>query len=186
DPFGVPNLEAAAVRLRRAIEQCEQVVVLGDYDVDGVSSTALLVGILRRFGLQPRFVVPRRAEDGYGLSRSAIDRALEEGVPSLFVALDCGTNSHDEVAYLIEQGSDVIVIDHHRTKERPLGKGILVNPHMQVDTGELGEEYRNLCTVGLVFKLAHGLLKLLRNEGNPIAHEIRLRDELDLVALGTV
>src|SRR5690606_33834333 len=85
DPFGVPNLEAAAVRLRRAVEQREQVVVLGDYDVDGVSSTALLVGILRRFGLQPRFVVPRRAEDGYGLSRSAIDRALEDGVPSLFV-----------------------------------------------------------------------------------------------------
>jgi len=186
DPFGVPNLEAAAVRLRRAIEQCEQVVVLGDYDVDGVSSTALLVGILRRFGLQPRFVVPRRAEDGYGLSRSAIDRALEDGVPSLFVALDCGTNSHDEVAFLIEQGIDVIVIDHHRTKERALEKGILVNPHLQVDAGLLSEEYRNLCTVGLVFKLAHGLLKLLRNDGHPIAHEIRLRDELDLVALGTV
>ncbi|MEZ5414951.1 MAG: single-stranded-DNA-specific exonuclease RecJ [Opitutaceae bacterium] len=186
DPFMVPNLEAAAARLREAVAKGESVVVLGDYDVDGVSSTALLVGILRRFGLQPRFVVPRRAEDGYGLSRSAIDRALEEGVPALFVALDCGTNSHDEVAFLMERGSDVIVIDHHRTKERPLENGILVNPHLQVDAGELGEEYRNLCTVGLVFKLAHGLLKLLRNEGNPIAHEIRLRDELDLVALGTV
>jgi len=69
-------------------------VVLGDYDVDGVSSTALLVSILRRFDLQPRFVVPRRSEDGYGLSRSAIDRALEKGKPALFVVLDCGTNSH--------------------------------------------------------------------------------------------
>lgn len=186
DPFLVPNLEAAATRLRSAVAQRESVVVLGDYDVDGVSSTALLVGILRRFGLQPRFVVPRRAEDGYGLSRSAIDRALENGVPALFVALDCGTNSHDEVAYLIARGADVIVIDHHRTTEGVLAQGILVNPHLHVDAGELGEEYRNLCTVGLVFKLAHGLLKLLRQEGNAVAHEIRLRDELDLVALGTV
>jgi single-stranded-DNA-specific exonuclease len=79
-------------------------VVLGDYDVDGVSSTALLVMILRRFGLTPRFVVPRRSEDGYGLSRSAIDRALEGGLPDLFVALDCGTNSHEEAAYLRVSG----------------------------------------------------------------------------------
>lgn len=186
DPFLVPFVEPAADRLRQAIARNESVVVLGDYDVDGVSSTALLVGILRRFGLRPRFVVPRRAEDGYGLSRSAIDRALEEGVPSLFVALDCGTNSHEEVDYLIGRGADVIVIDHHRSKERALEKGILVNPHIQVDAGELSEDYRNLCTVGLVFKLAHGLLKQLRNEDNPVAHEIRLRDELDLVALGTV
>src|SRR5690606_19940995 len=79
DPFLLPNLEAAAGRLCDAITRREEVVVLGDYDVDGVSSTALLVSILRRFGLHPRFVVPRRMEDGYGLSRSAIDRALEGG-----------------------------------------------------------------------------------------------------------
>ncbi|MCC6416096.1 MAG: single-stranded-DNA-specific exonuclease RecJ [Opitutaceae bacterium] len=186
DPFLVPNLETAAARLRSAVLRRESIVVLGDYDVDGVSSTALLVGILRRFGLHPRFVVPRRAEDGYGLSRSAIDRALEDGVPALFVALDCGTNSHDEVSYLMGRGADVIVIDHHRSREAVLARGILVNPHLQVDAGVLGEEYRNLCTVGLVFKLAHGLLKLMRQDGDPTAHEIRLRDELDLVALGTI
>ena len=100
DPFLLRNLEAGATRLRRAIANHESIAILGDYDVDGVSSTALLVMILRRFGLDPRFVVPRRSEDGYGLSRSAIDRALEAGKPSLFIALDCGTNSHDEVAYL--------------------------------------------------------------------------------------
>ena len=94
DPFLLRNLEAGADRLRAAITRRETVVVLGDYDVDGVSSTALLVTILRRFGLDPKFVVPRRSADGYGLSRSAIDRALEAGKPALFVALDCGTNSH--------------------------------------------------------------------------------------------
>src|SRR5882724_3118826 len=104
DPFLLANLEAGATRLRQAIAQREEIVVLGDYDVDGVSSTALLVSILRRFGLNPRFIVPRRMEDGYGLSRSAIDRALEQGKPHLFIALDCGTNSHEEVAYLRAQG----------------------------------------------------------------------------------
>jgi len=87
-----------------AIARKEKVTVLGDYDVDGVTSTALLVTVLRRFGLDPHFVVPRRAEDGYGLSRSAIDRALEAGKPICSSALDCGTNSHEEVAYLESLG----------------------------------------------------------------------------------
>lgn len=186
DPFLIENLEAAAARLQAAIAGGQSVTVLGDYDVDGVSSTTLLVGILRRFGLQPHFVVPRRSEDGYGLSLSAIDRALEAGVPDLFVALDCGTNSHDEVAYLIEKGCDVIVVDHHRSKDATLAQGLLVNPHVSGEEGAEGEDFRNLCTVGLVFKLVHGLLKLLRLEKHPTAFAIKLRDELDLVAMGTV
>lgn len=184
DPFRLDQLDAAAQRLRQAIMGREDVVVLGDYDVDGVSSTALLVSVLRRFGLNPRFVVPRRMEDGYGLSRSAIDRALEQGVPKLFVALDCGTNSHEEVAYLESRGVDVLVVDHHRSKSGPLPGGLLVNPHVYDRPDD--EPWRNLCTVGLVFKLAHGLLKLLRSENDPVAGAIKLRDYLDLVAMGTV
>ena len=160
--------------------------MLGDYDVDGVSSTALLVMMLRRFGLNPRFVVPRRSEDGYGLSRSAIDRALEEGKPQLFIALDCGTNSHEEAAYLRGLGIDVMVIDHHRSKEKPLDQCLLINPHAPADDLSGDGAWRNLCTVGLVFKLCHGLLKQLRAENNPVAFRIKLRDHLDLVALGTV
>jgi len=186
DPFLLRNLEAAAVRLAAAIAGREPVTVLGDYDVDGVTSTALMVSVLRRFGLEPRFIVPRRSEDGYGLSRSAIDRALEQGRPALFVALDCGTNSHDEVAFLRAQGIDVIVVDHHRSKEKSLGEGLLINPHVEADPDGADAAWRNFCTVGLVFKLMHGLLKQLRAEGNPTAQSIRLRDYLDLVALGTL
>lgn len=186
DPFLLKNFWEGAARLQTAIEKHQSVTVLGDYDVDGVSSTTLLVGILRRFGLQPHYVVPRRAEDGYGLSRSAIDRALKAGVPDLFIALDCGTNSHDEVAYLIEQGCDVIVVDHHRSTEETLSQGLLINPHVSAEEGPVGEDGRNLCTVGLVFKLVHGLLKLLREEKHPTAFEIKLSEELDLVAMGTV
>lgn len=184
DPFRLDQLDAAARRLRQAIVGREEVVVLGDYDVDGVSSTALLVSVLRRFGLSPRFVVPRRMEDGYGLSRSAIDRALEQGVPKLFVALDCGTNSQEEVAYLESRGVDVLVVDHHRSKSGPLPSGLLVNPHVYDRPDD--EPWRHLCTVGLVFKLVHGLLKLLRSENDPVAGAIKLRDYLDLVAMGTV
>ncbi|HVW20470.1 MAG TPA: single-stranded-DNA-specific exonuclease RecJ [Opitutaceae bacterium] len=185
DPFLLPNLEPVAARLHRAIAAKEDVVVLGDYDVDGVTSTALLVGVLRHFGLNPRFVVPRRAEDGYGLTMSAIERALEPGRPQLFVALDCGTNSHAEVAYLLGQGMDVIVIDHHREKGATLVGGLLLNPHAGPDAAE-ASVWRSLCTVGLVFKALHGLLKRLRAEGHPAVLRIKLRDHLDLVALGTV
>lgn len=186
DPFLLTNVEQAATRLRRAIAGREQIVVLGDYDVDGVSSTALLVMVLRRFGLNPRFVVPRRSEDGYGLSRSAIDRALEGGKPDLFIALDCGTNSHAEAAYLRGQGIDVMVIDHHRSKETPLHECLLINPHVHGSVTNSDGAWRHLCTVGLVFKLCHGLLKQLRAENHPVAFRIKLRDHLDLVALGTV
>lgn len=184
DPFLLTNLERAAQRLGAAISAREDIVVLGDYDVDGVSSTTLLVSLLRRFGLSPRFVVPRRMEDGYGLSRSAIDRALSAGKPQLFIALDCGTNSAEEVAYLRNEGVDVIVVDHHRSREGAVTDAILINPHVFPCEGD--DAWRHLCTVGLVFKLAHGLLKHLRQENHPVAFRIKLRDYLDLVAMGTV
>ncbi len=193
DPFELANLDAAVARLQRALKDRESIAVLGDYDVDGVSSTALLVSILRRLGLTPRYVVPRRAEEGYGLTRTAIDRVLEAGKPDLFIALDCGTNSSAEVAALRAQGIDVIVIDHHRPAGAAGAPGptgaprldaVLVNPHVFTREGDAA--WRSLCTVGLVFKLAHGLLKRLREENHPGAHGIRLKDYLDLVALGTV
>ncbi len=187
DPFLVGNLVPAASRLRDAIVKREKIVVLGDYDVDGVSSTALLVSILRRFGLDPGFVVPRRSEDGYGLSRSAIDRALEKGRPALFIALDCGTNSHAEVAYLADLGIDVLVVDHHRSKDTAPKRCLLINPHVAGTGGEPAQDpWQQLCTVGLVFKVLHGLLKQLRSENHPVAGRIKLRDYLDLVALGTI
>ena len=178
----------AVARLKAAILGREKVTVLGDYDVDGVSSTALLVLVLRRFGLDPAFVVPRRSEDGYGLSRSAIDRALEAGKPALFIALDCGTNSHEEVAYLMGQGIDVLVVDHHRSRDSAPQLGLLVNPHFQPDGAEATRQpaWQHLCTVGLVFKLMHGLLKQLRLDNHPVAARIKLRDHLDLVAMGTI
>ena len=184
DPFLLANLATAVDRLLRAVQAREDVVVLGDYDVDGVSSTAFLVGIFRRLGLSPRYFVPRRLEEGYGLTRNAIDRALEGGRPALFIALDCGTNSTAEVAHLRSLGVDVIVVDHHRSKEPPRLDALLINPHVHEGTDDA--TWRHLCTVGLVFKLVHGVLKRLRETQHPLGFEIKIRDYLDLVALGTI
>ena len=184
DPFLLGNLDLAVARLLRALKNKEDIVVLGDYDVDGVCSTAILVSLLRRFGLAPRYVVPRRAEEGYGLSRPSIDRALEAGVPDLFIALDCGTNSGEEVAYLRARGADVLIVDHHRSTAPPAEGALLINPHVHPSPDD--GAWRYLCTVGLVFKLAHGLLKRLRLENDPVALSIVLKDYLDLVAMGTI
>ena len=93
DPFAVGGLRAAAERLVQAAAAGERIAILGDYDVDGVSSTAMLVHCLRRLGSNPAYFVPRRMEEGYGLSMAALDRVLAEARPQVFVALDCGTNS---------------------------------------------------------------------------------------------
>jgi single-stranded-DNA-specific exonuclease len=184
DPFLLVNLEVAVDRLLRALRGRERVVVLGDYDVDGVCSTTILVSLLRRLGLSPAYVVPRRLEEGYGLTRVSIDRALEQGKPDLFIALDCGTNSHAEVAYLRSLGVDVIIVDHHRSTEPAATDAVLINPHVNPVADD--DAWRYLCTVGLVFKLAHGLLKKLRAENDAVALSIVLKDYLDLVAMGTI
>ena len=101
DPFAVGGLRAAAERLVQAAAAGERIAILGDYDVDGVSSTAMLVHCLRRLGAEPAYFVPRRMEEGYGLSMAALDRVLAEARPQLFVALDCGTNSLAEVAQFL-------------------------------------------------------------------------------------
>jgi len=183
DPFSLIHMDAAVARIEKAIEEGESVVVFGDYDVDGVTSTVQLISLLRTLELEPRFCVPRRLDEGYGLSREAIDRVFDGNTPSLFIALDCGTNAHEPIAYLREQGVDVIVVDHHQSKTRPPDGCILVNPHVN-DSEDA--PWRDLCTAGLVFKLLHGILKRRREREDPRVEAIKLKDYLDLVALGTV
>jgi single-stranded-DNA-specific exonuclease len=183
NPFEMTNLEAAVVRIEQAIEAKESVVVFGDYDVDGVTSTVQLVSMLRSLECEPRFFVPRRLDEGYGLSRDAIDRVFDGKPSDLFIALDCGTNAHEPIAYLRELGVDVIVVDHHQTKTEAPVDCIFVNPHVN-DSEDA--PWRDLCTAGLVFKLLHGLLKKRREAEDPRVESIQLKDYLDLVAMGTV
>lgn len=183
NPFALTNLEAAVRRIEKAVEQKQSVVVFGDYDVDGITSTVQLVSLLRHLELDPRFCVPRRLEEGYGLSHEAIDRVFDGRTPDLFIALDCGTNAHEPIAYIREQGVDVIVVDHHQVKGAAPADCIFVNPHVN-DPDDA--PWRNLCTAGLVFKLLHGLLKCRREAEDPRVESVQLKDYLDLVAMGTV
>lgn len=183
DPFQIKNLEKAAIRIGQAIDSKESVVVFGDYDVDGVTSTVQLVSMVRKFGLEPRFCVPLRLDEGYGLSRDAIDRSLDNQIPDLFIAVDCGTNSHEQIAYLRELGCDVIIVDHHQTRTEAPEDCIFINPHVNDPDNA---PWKDLCTAGLVFKLLHGLLKSRRAAGDKLAEEIQLKDYLDLVAMGTI
>jgi single-stranded-DNA-specific exonuclease len=182
DPFAVGNLRAAAERLVAAVNHQERIAILGDYDVDGVSSTAMLVDLLRRLGAEPAYFVPRRLEEGYGLSMAALNRVLAEAKPQLFVALDCGTNSIAEVERLKAEGVDVIIVDHHVAKAEAVSC-VLVNPRVN-DTEDA--PWQSLCTAGLVFKLIHGILKVLRLSGDPRGTSIQVKDYLDLAALGTI
>ena len=183
NPFAMANLELAVERIEQAIEAKESVVVFGDYDVDGVTSTVQLVSMLRTMELEPRYSVPRRMDEGYGLSHDAIDRVFDGDIPQLFIALDCGTNAHEPIAYLRQLGVDVIIVDHHQTKTQAPEDCIFVNPHVN-DPEDA--PWRDLCTAGLVFKLLHGLLKHRREVDDPRVEGIQLKDYLDLVAMGTV
>ncbi len=174
DPFQLPGMNAAVGRLLAAIDAGEKIVLYGDYDVDGVTSITLLHTVLRAYGIEPHPFLPHRVDEGYGLSAEGLDRCLEECAPTLLVAVDCGTTSVTEITALAERGIDVIVCDHHEPGTDGLPPCVaLVNP-------QLGDDFHYLCTVGIVFKLAHALLK---QRPNPL---FKLRDYLDLVAVGTV
>lgn len=127
--------------------------------------------------------MPLRLDEGYGLSQEAITRVFAGEVPDLFIALDCGTNAHEPIAYLRELGCDVIVVDHHQTKTVAPEGCIFVNPH--VNDAE-DKPWRDLCTAGLVFKFLHGLLKSRREAEDPRVEGVQLKDYLDLVAMGTI
>jgi len=183
DPFSLTGLKDAVKRIRKAMEQKERIVIIGDYDVDGVTSTALLIHALNRFGILPEFTVPQRMNEGYGLSMAVVDRALANQPAGLVIAVDCGTNSVEEIQHIRSTGADVIIIDHHRrTCTEPIS-AILVNPH--VNDGK-DEPWKNLCSVGLAFKLVHGIVKSLREDGDRTANKIELKEYLDLVAMGTI
>ncbi len=174
DPHSLPGVEDAVRRILQAIDGGESVVLYGDYDVDGVSSIALLCILLRAYGLAPRPFLPTRLEEGYGLSTKGIENCLEQGRPDLFIAADCGTNSREEARRLREQGIDLIVLDHHEPSPEGVAACVaLVNP-------KLGDDYHYLCTAGVVFKIAHSLLRARPIPGFDLKHH------LDLVALGTI
>lgn len=169
DPFLMRDMEPAVERIRRALRDRERIVVFGDYDADGVTSTALLAGWLKSVGARVRTILPHRVEDGYGLKAAMIDRVLEAEA-QLLITVDNGTSANEALGRAAAEGIDTIVVDHHaQTGELPPAVAIL-NPNRR----ECAYPFKGLAAVGVAFKL----LQALEAE-----HRVSY---LDLVALGTV
>ena len=179
DPFMLPDMELAVTRILGAVDDGQEVCVYGDYDVDGITSVTLLSTVLRAYGLQVRSFIPKRGPEGYGLNEAALQRCMSEGnKPDLLITVDCGTASLDEIADLKSDGIDVIVVDHHEMSPdgRPDCEAV-INPKCAQGTSH---PFDYLCAAGVVFKLAHALLKTRAVAG------FDLKDYLDLVAMATI
>lgn len=177
DPFLFGDMAAAVALIEAAIETHRRVVVHGDYDVDGISATALLVRGLRDFGLEASGYLPSRFVQGYGLSSAAVTEIAGQG-DALLITVDCGVNYPDEVALARSLGLDVVITDHHRPGE-VLPEGPLI--HATVGDYPHGD----LCGVGLALKLLHALW-IVKRDGPADRVPEGLMDRLDLVALGTI
>lgn len=173
-PDAMADRALAAERLADAIRRRERVVIFGDYDVDGLTSSALLTRVLRRLGGDVTALVASRFDGGYGLSDAALHRVLAER-PSLVITCDCGTSDHARLAALRAYGIDAIVVDHHKVPEEALPALAFLNPHRP----NCAFPYKHLTSVGLAFSLAAAVRARL-------GASIDLRGLLDLVALGTI
>lgn len=181
DPMILPDIRLAIDRLFLARERNEPLVIFGDYDVDGVTSTAILTEVFTALGWQCSQYLPHRRDEGYGLSQAGVENCLARHPTSLLLAVDCGSTAVDPIAWLNSRGVDVLVLDHHQLSD-PLPPALaLVNPLRSPDAASAP-----FCSAGLAFKLAHALVKHGRESGLAGFDTYNLKPLLDLVALGTV
>lgn len=184
DPAIFRDMERAAERLADAVEQGEPVTIFGDYDVDGATSAALLVRLLRQLGLHPGAYIPDRLMEGYGPSGEALLRIGEAGT-RLIVTVDCGAQAFEALALASDAGIDVVVVDHHKCAAQLPRAYAVVNPN-RLDEDE-GAAHGHLAAVGVAFLLGAALIRVLRARGWFAGRpEPRLIELLDIVALGTV
>jgi len=185
DPSVFQDMDKAAARIADAVEAREAVTVFGDYDVDGATSAALLIRLLRQLGLEAQAYIPDRLMEGYGPSGEALVR-IAEGGATLIVTVDCGAQAFEALAQAKAAGVDVIVVDHHKCASRLPEGFAIVNPN-RLDESEEGATHGHLAAVGMAFLLGAALLRTLRKRGwFGDREEPKLIELLDLVALGTV
>ncbi len=185
DPSIFRDMDRAAERLADAVQAGEAVAIFGDYDVDGATSTALLVRVLRDCGLVARPYIPDRLTEGYGPTAAALHRLAAEGA-SLIVTVDCGAQAFEALEAARDAGIAILVVDHHKCASALPPAHALVNPN-RLDEARDAAAHGHLAAVGMCFLLAAALVRTLRGRGFFADRaEPRLLDLLDLVALGTV
>lgn len=177
DPYLLPDMQKAVDRIKTAYEKGEKIVIYGDYDVDGISATALILDAFESFGFKDiQSFIPNRFVEGYGMTIGAVDK-IKSMDANLIITVDCGSLCHNEISYANSLGIDTVVTDHHNVAETPPPAVAAVNPRF---VGHL-YPFSDLAGVGVAFKLVQALQKEL--DGLPEGYEKWL---LDLVALGTV
>ncbi len=185
DPSIFQDMETAADRMAQAVLAHERITIYGDYDVDGATSSALLILLLRELGIEADFYIPDRLLEGYGPSGEALVKLGESG-SSLVVTVDCGAMAHDALAMAHDAGVDVIVVDHHKCAAELPKTVALVNPN-RLDEADDAASHGHLAAVGVAFLLGVALVRTLREReyfaDRPEPNVLAL---LDLVALGTV
>ncbi|MBO9428405.1 single-stranded-DNA-specific exonuclease RecJ [Sulfitobacter sp. R18_1] len=181
DPLVLKDMDKAIERVRQGVLNKEKVCVFGDYDVDGATSTSMMVLFLRDLGLEVDFYIPDREKEGYGPNTPAIEKIAAKGT-ELLIVVDSGTLAFEPMKRAAELGMGVVILDHHTAKdEHP--EGILVNPNRNDESGE----YYYLCAAGLVFLFLCGLRRDLREQGiYENREEYDMRPLLGIAALGTV
>lgn len=174
NPFLMKGMSEAVWRIRKALDKKEKILIHGDYDVDGVTATALLFFTLHEFGLEPRYFIPDRLTEGYGLGANGVEEAIRIKA-DLVITVDCGISSHEEVDMLNKHGIDVIITDHHEPPPKALP-----NAHSTINPHQKGCAYpdKNLSGVSIAFKLCEALSFEL--------HSRNFWKHMDLVALGTI
>lgn len=175
DPYLIKDMGTAVELLHAALTGATPIAIYGDYDVDGVTSTALLFELLQRLGATPRVYIPNRFEEGYGLNLDAMQQLASEGI-GLIITVDCGIRSVEEIALARRLGIHVILSDHHQLGEMLPPADAILNVHQPGDA----YPFKELVGVGLAYKLAAAYLAAYPQP------DLRAEDWLDLVALGTV
>ncbi|MDI6740825.1 MAG: single-stranded-DNA-specific exonuclease RecJ [Candidatus Edwardsbacteria bacterium] len=175
DPYLLPDMGKTIDRLDEALKQGQKIMIYGDYDVDGITATALLMTGLARIGADVSWYLPNRSREGYGISVAGIDEAKHRGV-SLVISVDCGITAHEEIAYAKSLGIDCIITDHHETKDSLPEAAAVVDPKR----ADSAYPYLELSGAGVAYKLLQALYR--RHE----LPESDLEPDLDLVALGTI
>jgi single-stranded-DNA-specific exonuclease len=181
DPYLMRGMSEAADRLVRGIQRQESIVIYGDYDVDGITATAVLRWFFRDIGVPVPYYLPHRMREGYGLNAEAVRKLAERGT-RILITVDCGITGHDEVQLARRLGMDVIVTDHHQVPPTLPEAVAVLNPHQS----ECAYPAKELSGVGIAFKLVMALRGRLRQESRWAGKLPNLRRHLDLVALGTI
>jgi single-stranded-DNA-specific exonuclease len=181
-PYQLPDIDKAVSRIADAIVESEQIAVYGDYDVDGITGTALLVHFLSSLGGRVRWHIPHRIKEGYGLNTEALKNLHSQGV-TLVVTVDCGSTDYEPIQLARELGMDIIVTDHHNLPDIPPDANVILNPKVHKEIPELAD----LAGVGVAFYLATAIRAHFRRKGRwSNSEQPNLKKYLDLVALGTL